>query len=105
MGAGIPILKTLRLAGASTGNTLYEEVFTQIVKHVEQGNKIAESFSAIDSRNEYFTQDFLQLLAAGEKTSTINKVCGKISIQYTREVDNSVATMVKFVEPVAILIS
>lgn len=105
LGAGIPILKTLRLCGASTGNALYEEVFFAIVKHVEQGHKIAESFSHIDAKNEYFTQDFLQLLAAGEKTSTINKVCGKISIQYTREVDNSVATMVKFVEPIAILVS
>ncbi len=105
LGAGIPILKTLRLSGSSTGNTLYEEVFTEIVRQVEQGNKIADSFAIVDPQSRYFTRDFLQLMAAGEKTSTINKVCAKISAQYTREVDNSVATMVKFIEPIAILIS
>lgn len=105
LGAGIPILKTLRLSGNSTGNSLYEAIFSNIVKHVEQGNKIADSFIAADPEYAYFPRDFIQLLAAGEKTSTINKVCGKISIQYTREVDNSVMTMVKFVEPLAILVS
>jgi type II secretory pathway component PulF len=105
LGAGIPILKTLRLSGASTGNSLYEEVFAEIVRQVEQGNKIADSFGIVDPKGRYFTRDFIQLLAAGEKTSTINKVCGKISVQYTREVDNSVTTLVKFVEPLAILIS
>jgi len=105
LGAGIPIVKTLKLAGSSTGNSLYEEIFAGIVKNVERGNRIAESFNAMDPDGRYFPRDFLQLLAAGEKTSTINKVCAKISAQYTREVDQSVATMIKFVEPMAILVS
>ncbi len=105
LGAGIPILKTLRLSGNATGNSWYEEVFSQIVKHVEQGNKIAESFVLADPQYQFFPRDFIQLMAAWEKTSTINKVCSKMSAQYTREVDNSVTTMIKFVEPLAILIS
>ena len=76
-----------------------------VVAQVEQGNKIADSFVFVDERGEYFTPDFTQLLSAAEKTSTINKVCAKIATQYNREVDNSVATLIKFVEPGAILIS
>jgi type IV pilus assembly protein PilC len=40
---------------------------------------------------------------AGEQTSTINRICIKIADQYTREVDSSVSTLVKWVEPLAIL--
>ena len=89
----------------STNNTIYEELISKVVGHVESGNKIAESFSRVDETADYFPADFIQLLGAAEKTSTINKICAKISAQYTREVDSSVATLVKFVEPLAILIS
>lgn len=64
-----------------------------------------ESITIIDPNYRYFTQDFVQLLGAGEKTSTINKVCGKLAAQYNREVDASVTNMIKFVEPAAILVS
>ncbi len=67
--------------------------------------KITDSFEKIDPHHALFTQDFIQLLGAGERTSTINKICAKIAAQYTREVDSSVATLVKFVEPGAVLIA
>ncbi len=105
LGAGIPIIKTLRLTGESTNNALYEEAIQNVASSVEKGNKIAESFIAVDEKNELFPSDFIQLLAAAEKTSTINKICSKIATQYAREVDAAVATLVKFVEPTAVLIS
>lgn len=77
----------------------------RIVTSIEHGNKIAESFEAADEKHEYFTRDFTQLIAAGEKTSTINKVCSKIAVQYNREVDTSIGNLVKFIEPIAILIA
>jgi type II secretory pathway component PulF len=105
LGAGIPIVKTLKLTGESTNNTIYENLMAGVVSQVERGNKIAESFVFVDERGDYFPSDFTQLLSAAEKTSTINKVCAKIAAQYNREVDNSVTTLVKYVEPLAILIS
>lgn len=103
LGAGIPIIKTLRLTGESTNNLVYEEAVLQVSNLVESGMKIAESFEKVDPKHQIFTQDFIQLVGAGEKTSTINKVCVKIATQYTREVDASVTMLVKFVEPGAIL--
>ena len=106
LGAGIPIIKTLKLTGESTNHLIYEEAIQAVADNVAKGNKITESLIQANSeKHELFPQDFIQLIGAGEKTSTINKICTKISAQYTREVDTAVAMLVKFVEPLAVLIS
>ncbi len=103
LSAGIPIIKTLKLTAESTGNIVFEEAILSVAKRVEVGKKITESIEEIDPQYTLFTRDFVQLVGAWEKTSTINKVCVKIADQYNREVDASVAMLVKFVEPMAIL--
>jgi len=52
-----------------------------------------------------FPKDVTQLISAGERTSTVNIVSAKIAAQYLREVDASISLVVKFVEPIAILIA
>jgi type IV pilus assembly protein PilC len=59
----------------------------------------------VDPYNLYFTSDFLQLLSVGEKTASIETVCKKISEQYTREVNYSLSNLIKWIEPLAILIA
>ncbi|MCK9272336.1 type II secretion system F family protein [Candidatus Gracilibacteria bacterium] len=105
IGAGIPIIKTLKLTGESSNNAIYIEAMEMIANSVASGNKITQSIENIDPRHKYFTNDFIQMISAGEKTSTINKVCDKISTQYTREVDNSIGILVKWIEPLAIAIA
>lgn len=45
------------------------------------------------------------MIESAEKTSTIDTVSSKISTQYRREVDASLSNMVKFIEPVALLLA
>ena len=45
------------------------------------------------------------MLESAEKTSTLAPVSLKISEQYRREVDASLATLVKFIEPLALLLA
>lgn len=103
--AWIPIIKTLKLTGESSNNAIYIEAMEMIANSVASGNKITQSIENIDPRHKYFTNDFIQMISAWEKTSTINKVCDKISTQYTREVDNSIWILVKWIEPLAIAIA
>lgn len=58
-----------------------------------------------DTGGLLFTPNILQMIEAGEKTSTIHSVTEKISIQYRREVEVAITMMVKFIEPAAILIA
>ena len=103
--AGIPIIRTLGLTGEGSNNVLFQEKIEEISKKVQNGKKIAESIEESDPKFEVFTQDFYQIISAGERTSTINKVCRKLATQYTREVDSSISVLVRFIEPLAILIA
>ncbi|MDD2917228.1 MAG: type II secretion system F family protein [Candidatus Gracilibacteria bacterium] len=103
--AGIPIIRTLGLTGESSNNAIFQEKIEEVSRKVQNGKKIAESIEEVDPNFQVFTQDFYQIIGAGERTSTINKVCRKLATQYTREVDSSIAVLVRFIEPLAILIA
>lgn len=101
--SGVSIVKTLRLTGQSAGNKIIEELFLQIADDISHGTKISASMRERDPMNVFFTLDILQMIESAEKTSTIALVVEKIASQYRREVDNALATMVKFIEPIALL--
>lgn len=103
IGAGIPIIKTLRLTGESTDNLVFEEKIAEVAGKVEMGKKLAESLVEVDPEYRVFTRDFVQIVSAGERTSTVNKVTLRLAEQYSREVDASISTLVRFVEPAAIV--
>lgn len=105
LGAGIPIIRTLSLTSDGSNSTVFQEKIDFVIKNVQNGKKLAESIEESDPNFEVFTQDFSQIISAGERTSTVNNVCKKLAIQYTREVDNSVSVLVRFIEPIAILIA
>lgn len=99
--AWIPIIKTLRLAWESSNNTIYTSAVNMISDKVASWKRLTESFYETDPEYRYFPNDFNQMISAWEKTSTINKVCEKISVQYSKEVDNSVSILIKWIEPAA----
>ncbi len=103
LGSGISIVKTLKLTGASTDNLVVQEIFKNITEAVSHGKRIAESMKEADPQEHIFTNNILQMIESAEKTSTINTVANKLSLQYRREVDTSLAIMVKFIEPIALI--
>lgn len=60
---------------------------------------------AADPGTRIFGADILQMIESAEQTSTMHEVTQKISEQYRREVDASLAVMVKFIEPAALLLA
>lgn len=103
--SGVSIVKTLRLTGASSGNEVLKTLFNTISDDVSHGTKISESIKNRDPSSFFFTPDINQMIESAEKTSTIGEVVEKIAIQYKREVDSALATMVKFIEPMALLLA
>jgi len=99
----VPILKALLLVGKSTNNLVYEWLFNEIIEKVKSWKKIVESMMEVDTEWKYFLADFVQMLSVWEKTASIDKIATKINIQYTREVDNSLGNLTKWIEPLAIL--
>jgi type II secretory pathway component PulF len=105
MDSGISILKTLKLTGSSSGNLAVNDMFAGVITRVSAGQKLASSIAEADPTRRIFTSDILQMLEAAEKTSTLHTITKKIAEQHRREVDTSLGIMVKFIEPVAILLA
>ncbi len=103
--SGISIVKTLRLTGESAGNVIITELFGAIAEDISHGQKISTSMRDRDQTWFFFAPDILQMIESAEKTSTIGNVVQKIANQYRREVDLALATMVKFIEPIALLLA
>lgn len=105
LSSGVSILKALRLTGSSSGNRIIADIYNAVTDSVWHGNKLADSLQAADPGRIIFSADILQMIESAEKTSTVHEVSGKISEQYKREVDAALAVMVKFIEPVALLLA
>ena len=105
MESGITIIKALRLSARSSNNVYVEQIFDHIIYDVAHGKRLGESMKEADKNLELFTHEYIQLIEVGEKTSTVNKACEKLANQYRRAIDYSLWIMVKFIEPIAILIA
>lgn len=103
--SGVSIVKTLRLTGESSGNTVIKKLYGLISDDVAHGMKISESMRNQDREQVFFTPDILQMIESSERTSTMDSVTDRISIQYKREVDVALNMMVKFIEPTALLLA
>jgi len=103
IGAWVPTLKVLKLVWKSSGSFVYEKLFEEVISKVESGNKIVDSMREVDPDKFYFPNSYLQMLAVWEKTANMKEINEKIVDQYTREVDYSLASLTKWIEPLAIL--
>ena len=103
--SGVSIVRTLRLTGASSGNRIIGDMYNRIAEDVSHGQKITASMQSADPDGRIFLPDIIQMIESAEQTSTIHEVTQRISEQYRRAVDASLAVMVKFIEPAALLLA
>ncbi len=103
--AWIPVVKSLNLVSKSINNTIYQDLLLAIAEKVSKWNKITDSMVEVDKKWKYFPIDFIQLFSVWERTASLEQISKKISDQYTREVDYSLTTLTKWIEPIAILMA
>lgn len=101
----VPVVKSLTLTAKSLNNLVYETHIMEVVEKVSVGEKIVESMQSVDPEHELFPLDFLQMLSVWEKTASLDSISLKLTEQYTREVNYSLANLTKWIEPIAILVA
>lgn len=92
---GVDSVSALMLAAGSLGNLWYASVMMRAGYAVEGGG------SAIDvlEREPLVPRMVTEMLSVGEQSGKTVEVLEKIADFYTREVDNSLATVVSIIEP------
>ncbi len=105
MGSWVWIIKTLKLIWKSTNNSIYELLFEDIVVRVSWWEQLVKAMEAVDPQRIYFPADYTQMLSVWERTANLESISKKINAQYTKEVDYSLASLTKWIEPLAILLA
>jgi type IV pilus assembly protein PilC len=98
--AGIPVVRTLEIAGEVVGNTVFRDILRDAVEEVKGGNSISSAFN----KHEEIPQIMVQMIKVGEETGSIGKILKTLANFYSREVVNAVDTLIGLIEPAMIVL-
>jgi len=97
--SGIPILKSLELAKAASGNLVFGDIMDEVISDVREGKGIAGALG----RSPFVPSTVAGMIATGEKTGTLPEVLGKVSAYYEAELDTSIKNLFSALEPAFIV--
>ncbi|MGE3315627.1 MAG: type II secretion system F family protein [Planctomycetaceae bacterium] len=100
LNAGVPMIESLKLAGAVSGNVLYERAWLVVADHVAGGKQIHQ---ALDG-HKLFPATLLQMIASGEGTGRLGPVTTRVSDYFDHEVATSVGTATRLIEPLMVFL-
>ena len=98
--AGVPMLETLGITAAVSGNSVYRRLWQTVEQAVRQGEKIA---TTLQKRPE-LPRNVIQMISAGEESGQLGRVLGDISEYYAKELRDTIKAVTGMIEPIMILI-
>ena len=97
--AGVDIIRSLEITGATAGNSLIEDATVVIKERVTQGVPIAVPLA----ESAIFPPMVSHMVRVGEETGELDKMLGKIADFYEDEVDSSIANLTSIIEPLMMI--
>ena len=99
--AGIPLTDALEITSQAVGNTELKDALVRIAQEgLEKGLTVGEAFR----REPFFPKTVVNLMAISERAGHIDEVLATLANFYASETDNSLKTLVAFLEPVMLLV-
>lgn len=98
MGAGVPILRSLSVVGATSGNWVIEDALVKVQESVRNGNSIAAPLA----EGKIFPPMVTQMIAVGEDSGALEQMLHKISDFYDQEVESTTKQLTSLIEPLMI---
>jgi len=98
MRSGVPILSTLDIVAAASGNVFVEAACKDVSKHISQGGQVSE----VLANDPYFPPMIKHMSRAGEQTGNVDGMLVKVADFYDSEVDTLVKALTSLMEPLLI---
>lgn len=93
--SGVPILSALEIVASATGNLVVAGVVNRAQKQVEGGELLSVALKG----NPVFPGMMVRMMAAGEKTGSIDEMMDNIADFYDDEVETALAGLTSMIEP------
>ncbi|WP_319784268.1 type II secretion system F family protein [Oceanisphaera sp. IT1-181] len=100
LGAGVPIVQVLTLAGNATGNAYLTQAIFAMADKLASGT----SLSVVAEQSKVFTPLILQMFKVGEETGRVDEMVMEAGKFYEEEVDYDVANLTSKIEPILIVV-
>lgn len=99
LGAGVPILEALTIIRDATSNLVVGEALEDVHKNIKQGETITRPMQ----ESGVFDDIVVNMVDVGEQSGNLDRMLMKVADAYEREVDDSVNTLFKVIEPMLII--
>ncbi|TFD87761.1 type II secretion system F family protein [Cryobacterium serini] len=100
IGAGVPILHSLKIVGETSGNWVIESALVKVQESVSQGRSIAGPLSL----EPVFPTMVTQMIAVGEDAGALEQMLTKIADFYDQEVQSTTEQLTALIEPLMIAV-
>ena len=100
LGAGVPLLDSLRLAGNVANNIVFDRALEQAREEVREGRSLA---AALEGK-PHVPELFVQLVAVGEETGRVDELLIKYAKGVEDEVEAKVEGLTSMLEPLMIVV-
>jgi type IV pilus assembly protein PilC len=99
LGAGVPILDALSILRDSVRNVIVGEALESVHRNIKQGESITQPMS----ESGVFDDIVVNMVDVGEQSGNLDRMLMKVADAYEREVDDSVSTLFRIIEPMILL--
>ncbi len=98
--SGIPLTRSLEIVSDIVGNRVYRDLTQKTIKEIEDGNPLSTTFS----QSKLVPPMLSQMMNVGEQTGRLDQILAKLADFFSREVENSVKTLVTLIEPMILML-
>jgi type IV pilus assembly protein PilC len=98
--SGVPIMATLDIVAATSGNSTVEKAVLDSRESVRSGNLLSDPLS----RSSVFPPMVVRMIAIGERTGSLDSLLEKIAEFYDQQVRASVKALTSLIEPILITV-
>lgn len=98
--SGLPLTESIELAARASGRPMLEADARRLMRAIDQGRRLASEFEHC----RYLPHFARRMLAAGEESATLPRMCAVISRHYERETEHTASTLSTVIEPILIVL-
>lgn len=96
--SGVGLLSSMQIVRALVNNVHVSDVIDVAMQRIAKGQSMTGAFS--DSK--WFPPTFVQMVAVGEQSGSLEKMLNKIAEVYEREIETAILAMTALLEPIMI---
>jgi len=100
LSSGVTMLEALKVTSDTIQNEVYRADIVAAAEKVKNGSSVAEALK----RSKSFPKIIPQMIAIGEETGSLDKILGKVTDFYQKEVDANIKNLSSLVEPLLMLV-